>query len=120
MYNGNIQILGIDEILKNNAQLMERAKKETITILDKAALDTESRAKRICPVDTGRLRASIHVDDPQPFLREVGSTDVEYAIYVEMGTYRSRAQPYMRPAFEAVYPGYQRAIEALARRISGR
>lgn len=73
------------------------------TDLLKAAIRVERMAKRLCPVDTGRLRASItHAleSDAQGVLAIVG-TDVHYAPYVEFGTSRMAAQPYLRPALAA-------------------
>lgn len=67
------------------------------------AVRVEAAAKRACPVDTGRLRASLtHVieEDGEGLYAVVG-TNVEYAIYVELGTGRTRAQPYLRPALRA-------------------
>jgi HK97 gp10 family phage protein len=63
----------------------------------------ESAAIRGCPVDTGRLRASITheiASDVEGLVGRVG-TDVEYAPYVEFGTGRMAAQPYLRPALGA-------------------
>lgn len=68
--------------------------------LERRALGVQTRASDLCPVDTGRLRASITtqvtVDQVGPVAR-IGS-NVEYAIYVEMGTSRMEAQPFLRPA----------------------
>lgn len=69
-----------------------------------ATLRVERSAKRLCPVDTGRLRASItHAleHDTLGFVGIVG-TDVEYAPYVELGTERAPAQPFLRPALAEV------------------
>lgn len=60
----------------------------------------EGDAKRLCPVDTGRLRASIThaIDhDPRGLVGVVG-TDVDYAPHVELGTTHAGAQPFLRPA----------------------
>ena len=56
-------------------------------------------AKAKCPVDTGRLRNSItHVlkggVSPAVYI----GTNVEYGKYVEEGTSRHDAQPFLRPA----------------------
>jgi HK97 gp10 family phage protein len=67
--------------------------------VEMAARLVEADAKRLCPVDTGRLRASIHVEKPKELMRAIG-TNVEYAPYVEWGTHKMRAQPYLRPALE--------------------
>ena len=63
----------------------------------------EGRAKSLCPVDTGRLRSSIGHEMGQEgsslFVR-VGS-NVNYAPYVELGTRRMSAQPFLVPALAA-------------------
>lgn len=54
----------------------------------KAAAFLEGEAKRLCPVDTGRLRNSItHTVDKSKtaYIITIG-TNVEYAAYVEFGT----------------------------------
>ena len=69
----------------------------------KCVLIVEADAKRNCPVDTGRLRASIShevikiADDV--YQGRVG-TNVHYAPHVELGTNKMAAQPYLRPALE--------------------
>jgi HK97 gp10 family phage protein len=57
-------------------------------------------AKRYCPSASGRLRGSIGAEsgmDAEGFYVDVG-TDVEYGPFVEFGTRKMRAQPFMRPA----------------------
>ena len=69
----------------------------------KRGIRVERIAKKLCPVDTGRLRSSItHAlgRDSRSIYCDVG-TDVEYAPYVEFGTSRQGAQPYLRPALGA-------------------
>lgn len=62
----------------------------------KGALLIEGEAKQRCPVRTGMLRNSI-ASERIPRGAQVGP-HTEYAAYVEYGTYRMSAQPYMRPA----------------------
>ena len=68
--------------------------------LVRAGLTVQNEARRLCPVDTGRLRASIIMKQGAtnrgPYV-EVG-TNVSYAAFVEYGTQHSPAQPYLRPA----------------------
>lgn len=71
--------------------------------LARKAVQVEGGAKRLCPVDTGRLRSSIThslAQDGKGLLALIG-TNVEYAIFVELGTSRAAAQPYLRPALRA-------------------
>lgn len=78
----------------------------TAKLLKQVGVKCVNGAKRGCPVDTGRLRASITEElrhDGEGLVEVVG-TDVEYAAYVELGTSRARAQPFLRPAAEAARP----------------
>lgn len=70
-------------------------------MVKKAALKVESEAKKICPVDTSRLRNSITTQRLGKATYGVG-TGVEYAPYVEFGTRKMGAKPYLRPAAEIV------------------
>ena len=59
----------------------------------------ESYAKALCPVDTGNLRNSITHQQYDADTEIIG-TNVEYAPFVELGTVRMGARPYLRPAAE--------------------
>ena len=66
--------------------------------LEKIGLLAEGYAIKKCPVDTGHLRGSItHEVDFDGGAVYIG-TNVEYAPYVELGTSRQKAQPFLRPA----------------------
>ena len=75
----------------------------------------ESYAKKICPVDTGRLRNSIthqQYDDNT----EVIGTNVEYAPYVELGHHTSggkfiAGKPFLKPAAEGHTAEYKQIIQ---------
>ena len=94
----------------NNAsrEVMPRARQA----MKKALGDIASGAKNRAPVDTGALRNSIttQTQGNRDYARgEVGPT-VNYGGYVERGTSRMSAQPYLRPATDAVLPGYEQAL----------
>lgn len=72
--------------------------------LVKRGLVVERRAKHLCPVDTGRLRASITTrgtrdGDGTPVA--IVGTNVNYAAHVEFGTTRQAPKPFLRPALKA-------------------
>lgn len=77
----------------------------------KATLDVQARAQQLAPVRTGTLRRSITSQFPSDLSGRVGPS-VHYGIYVEFGTRRMGARPYMRPAAEAVWPGFAAAVAA--------
>lgn len=75
----------------------------------------ESYAKQICPVDTGNLRNSItHATEDNGHTVVIGS-NVEYAPYVELGTYhpKRKAQPYLRPAIEDHKDEYKEVLQTV-------
>lgn len=87
---------GVKEAFKK----MEKDMYEAIKIeMAKTAEIVKNDAKRLCAVDTGRLRSSISAEQVSgnDFHYKVGS-NVEYTSYVEFGTSRMGPQPFLRPA----------------------
>lgn len=92
----------VDEVLRATKAAVERG-------LEAVGLQAEGYAKMICPVDTGNLRNSItHTSDGEAAY--VG-TNVEYAPYVEYGTSKTKAQPFLRPAAEDHTTEYKAIFE---------
>jgi len=85
-------------------------------IIHKAAFDVEANAKDIVPVDTGKLKNSITCEFPSQTIAII-APHTDYAIYVEIGTRRQRAKPYMRPAAEKVAPAFFAAMQRLEERL---
>jgi HK97 gp10 family phage protein len=73
-------------------------------MLTNKALEVERHAKRLCPVDTGNLRRSITSGLSFDLGIPIGvcAATAPYSAYVEYGTSRSPAQPFLRPALERV------------------
>jgi HK97 gp10 family phage protein len=65
-------------------------------VLDPILTSIRQDARRLVPILTGRLRGSIR-QEREGLTGRVGS-DVEYAGFVELGTSRMAAQPYLAPA----------------------
>lgn len=108
--------------------------------LEEVGLAAEGYAKRLCTVDTGLLRNSItHALDGKPVAtpeyqddhggqrgrydgdapKEDGGnravyigTNVEYAPYVELGTSRQTAQPFLKPAVVNNVSKYKKIFES--------
>ena len=106
----SIELDGASEAARALAQLARSSESRAKRAVLATALDAERIAKRRCPVDTGRLRASIHTRQIDGGLGAEVLTDVYYAVYQEYGTRYMSAQPYMRPAAEAVKDDYERRL----------
>lgn len=99
----------------DNTKLIKASTRTAIThALQEVGLQAEGYAKRKCPVDTGLLRSSIrsYVEDDGGDQTAVIGTNVEYAAYVEFGTSKTKAQPYLKPAAENHSAEYMAIIQA--------
>lgn len=85
----------IKSLLKDIDKVAEEAVKESCT-------DIKEDAKRLCPVDSGRLRDSISDSYESKSNEHTGYvyTDVPYAPYVEHGTLTKAPNPFMYPAYK--------------------
>jgi len=104
--------VGIDKIIGQVAQGIANMEERVDRAVQKAGLDCERYAKQRCPVDTGNLRASITYENTGRFQCMVG-TNVEYAPYVELGTSRQAAQPYLFPAYARAKSKLMDALKAI-------
>lgn len=79
----------------------------------KTALDIVADAQQLAPVDTGATKSSIYASFADGGLSaEIGPT-THYAPYLEHGTVRSPAQPFMYPAAQRQIPGLRQALGEL-------
>jgi len=115
-----VELEGIKDLIRK-ARSYQIIKKEAIRLaLVRGGLQVELAAKEMCPVDTGRLRGSITTDKRyiQKFLVEVG-TNVDYASYVELGTKKMDARPYLFPAFFMFEGEIEKAIKRILDKDEG-
>src|SRR5688500_11309851 len=81
----------LSEIAKGSEQAVKNALLQT-------AADIVNIAKQLAPVDTGALKQSIGAVPVTSTSILIG-TDKEYAPFVEYGTSKMSAQPFLTPAF---------------------
>lgn len=76
---------------------------EVIRDVTVRSLRVVGAAKRLCPVDSGRLRSSIrfYITRDEIGILGVVGTDVEYAVFVHDGTRFMPARPFLRDALPA-------------------
>ena len=102
----------LDIIFKSNREKVDKEVQAAIERgLEACGLQAEGYAKKLCPVDTGRLRNSITHTRGEREMEEYIGTNVKYAPYVEYGTSRGPGpRPYIRPAVEDHADTYKRII----------
>lgn len=79
-------------------------------LVGKAALDIEAQAKTFAPVDTGTLKNSIQAIKIGLAHWKV-VVGVHYGAYVEWGTVKMAAQPFLQPAVNIVRPAFLAALK---------
>jgi HK97 gp10 family phage protein len=93
-------------------EILKELEAKTAQALEICGGMAESYAKEACPVDTGRLRNSItHAQVGKD--TEVIGTNVEYGPYVELGTHKQAAQPFLRPAAEGHSSEYKAIMQQI-------
>lgn len=89
----------IIKVQENNTAIVLNALDEQIAVaMSAVGVACVRYAKKACPVKTGRLRNSIVYQLNISGTTVWVGTNVEYARYVEEGTYKQDAQPFLVPA----------------------
>ena len=108
-----IETRNFETVAKRLIDIGPQGQKALTKTLVKGGHLVETAAKEKCPVRTGRLRSSITTEKVKPFEVHVG-TNVFYGPFVEYGTRKMSAQPYLRPSlFEKQSTIKKMLLEAL-------
>lgn len=108
------RIVGLNAFVKqvnNQSKQVDQAVGQEI---NRSSLRTEKRAKQLAPWDTGWMSNNIYSWMTHAVRAEVISP-ANYSIYVEEGTRKMMAQPFMAPALKAEYPVLMRNLNKLMR-----
>lgn len=95
------------------AALIAKAQHAVSQAIAESAEDLVSQAQERSPVDTGTLRAGIHVSELSAMQATVatGGESNEYAGYVHEGTSKMEGRPFMTEALLDNAPVYREAIQ---------
>ena len=134
-------------VFDNLPLVAERLHSAAASLVRAAAFNVEARAKTHAAVDTGAMRSAIYTvthtssgyaaaasaastasptaeahlqtEEPQPDrdTLAVVHAGMDYSVYVEYGTGRMAAQPFMTPAAAEEQPNLQKALGLLARQL---
>lgn len=113
--SSSIEMVGYAGVYKKIKELSSKAREVMGNALYEGAVKIKERAQELVPRDTGRLQQSITAEKVDDSISKVG-TDVSYAPYVELGTEKMSAQPYLFPAFEQLR---DEVLENVKNKING-
>ena len=99
----SFKVKGVDRLVRQLAIKSKQARIATDRELDLSSKRIERMAKVKVPVDTGALKNTIFSAKAGNLTYKVTAPQ-HYAIYVEKGTRKMRAQPYLKPALDAERP----------------
>jgi len=122
MASVTVRVNGVETVQRNLGSYTESVNAGLKKAVASALVNIKGDAKERCPVNKrprrgyvgGRLRNSIHEEVDRSGLAGkvvAGNAEVYYAVFVERGTRKMRAQPYMGPAFEAEMPAFVKRVE---------
>lgn len=94
----------LDIIFNNLPNMFKNMKVEADKVSERTADRCSLMAKAYCPVDTGALRDSIHIekDEEVGWAVVAGDTEINYALYQEYGTVHQPGTPFLTPASERI------------------
>lgn len=95
----NIKVKGVETAISVIEQKAKQNIEKTSQLVHESAIKVQLEAKWLAPVRTGTLMNSI-LYEPQDKLLAYVRAAAPYSAFVEYGTRKQRAQPYMRPAVE--------------------
>lgn len=119
----SVEIRGVDSLRDRLRMLHPRVRRATEQAVAESGRAMERGMKMLAPVDTGALRDSIRHEVEGTTVRAGPGREVDYALFVEFGTSRMAAQPYVRPVAEAerhLFPERVRLATRSALRRRGR
>lgn len=104
------------------SEIASMVRRTARTAMDDTLDAAVKRAKQLAPVDTGRLRNSIRkerLSETYNGMKGEISANTTYALYVELGTVKMRAQPYLRPAMDAEFRKFPKTLADRVQRLGG-
>lgn len=116
-------VKGISQVIVNLSRWGDNVLKEIVNGAEAVQAKVINDAQAIVPVDTGNLQGSIReggiiIEDDN--VRAIVVANAEYASYVEFGTVKMRAQPYMVPSLLGNMDTFRNAMTAALKRAEAK
>lgn len=109
-----VKFVGIDKfnraVIQQSAKMQQAVSQE----IQRSILRVEKRAKELAPWDTGFLSNSIYSVMGALLLGKIISP-ADYSIYIEEGTRKMAAQPFLYPAVKMEYVVFMKNLNKIVR-----
>lgn len=112
--NVSVKLEGVKEAIVKLNSLDKKTSKKLHKLVLTSAIKIHNKAKEKAPVRTGALRNSITYELEDEYTAKIGAY-MPYAIYVEFGTRKMEARPYLTPAFEEVEKEFKEKLAEILR-----
>lgn len=100
----------------NTDKVLNALDEQVEAALRAIGMQAEQYAKDLSPVDTGRLQNSLTYEVDTSNKAVIIGSGVEYAPYVEQGTSKQKAKPYLRPAIIDHKDDYKQIVESILKK----
>lgn len=107
-----LKFTGLDKFLNQVGRKGPDARRAVDQELNRSSLRVERQAKILAPYDTGWLEGSIY-SYRESFKRYLVISPVHYSIYLELGTRKMSAQPFVYPALESESPKLMKNLQRM-------
>lgn len=110
---GDIKIVGMEKLqrkLRQNVQMADVKK-----VVRHNGAEMQAKAQQNAPVDTGTLKRSIGLEITDGGMSAEVEPKADYGAYVELGTRKMEAQPYLKPAFEEQSKEFRKDMQKLVK-----
>lgn len=104
-----LDVVGVEKVISNFKRFGREGKRAVAEITQIQALEIEAQAKRDVKVVTGKLQQSIKAERFKPLTWLITAFE-SYASFIEFGTSRSSAQPFLRPAWKRAIKIYRKDL----------
>jgi len=112
----DLDFTGVDRVIGKMSRISEGLKPAVHLTMALNVQKMYDVARRLVRVRTGLLRQSIYWESTD-LMRFVFGAAAPYAKYVEYGTSRMAARPFLRPAMTTVWPNMTREIALKIREL---
>jgi HK97 gp10 family phage protein len=110
-------ISGLDRWERWIDDIPQEVQEEVKELVETTGFKVKADAQRLVPVDTGHLRRSIKAKVTNGGYTTTIGTNVDYSIFVEFGTSKKDARPFLIPAYVKHKEKFERELRRITEGI---